>query len=394
MPFYVGNVISRAAECGGTGLLDTSFIDPVVGGRVNAIAVQADNKIVIGGSFVTVGGVTQNRIARLNYDGTLDTSFNTGANVGMSGTVNAIAIQADQKIVVGGSFTSARGVTQNRIARLNTDGSLDTGFNTGANVGFSATVNVIAIQGDQKIVVGGQFGLARNVTQNRIARLETDGSLDTGFNTGANIGLSGEARSVVIQTDGKIVVGGDFETARGVTQNDICRLETDGSLDTGFNTGTNVGVAGGTGVYKLALQDDGKIILVGDWNSFRGTVLQNNSPEIARSNTDGTRDTTWSTSPRPNNSVWTCELQFDGKLFTGGPFTTMRGVANTYFARLNGTGTLDTTYNVAPPTQGVTAAIPGGYVYCSAIQDDCRILIGGDFTEVRGFTRTRLARLA
>jgi uncharacterized delta-60 repeat protein len=401
MPFYVGNVISRAGECGGTGLLDTSFIDPNINNRVECIEIQADNKIVIGGIFTTVGGSTQNFISRLNYDGTRDTTFNIASQgtIGASSTVRALAIQPDQKIIAGGSFLQMRGVTKNNIARLNTDGSLDTTFNIGANLGVTPSgggqgVYAIAVQPDGKIVIGGLFTSARGVVQNNIARLNTDGSLDTTFNIGANVGTSGQVRSVLIQPDGKIVIGGNFALARGVTQNDFARLETDGSLDTAFNVGVNPGVAGGLGVYDMALQPDGKIVLVGDWNSFRGTTLQSNSPEIARSNTDGTRDTTWATGQRPNNSVLCCELQYDGKVFTGGLFTTMRGVSNTYFARLQTNGTLDATYNVAPPAQGVTAAVPGGYVYCSALQDDCRILIGGAFTEVRGFTRTRLARLA
>jgi uncharacterized delta-60 repeat protein len=394
MPFYVGNVISRAAECDRIGVVDPSFIDPNFNATVKAIAIQADNKILVGGDFTTVNGVTQNFITRLNYDGTLDTTFNIGGTRGVSSDVRSIAVQPDQKIVIVGTFLTARGVTQNRIARLNTDGSLDTSFNTGANPGFSNFCNIVKIQPDGKIIVGGFYNSARGVQQLSIARLNTDGSLDTSFNTGANVGTNDQVLAIEIQPDNKIIIGGFFTTARGVTQNGFARLNTDGSLDTSFNTGANPGIAGGQGIYDMTIQSDGKIVIIGDWTSFRGTTLQSNSPKTARSNTNGTRDTTWVAFPEPDNGPITCKQQFDGKIFIGGFFGLMRGANKTYFARLGNNGSLDTTYNVAPPAQGVTAGLPGGYVYSSAVQDDCRILIGGAFTEVRGITRRRLCRLA
>jgi hypothetical protein len=103
--------------------------DPGANDAVAAIAVQADGKILVGGDFTTLGGggtgtTTRNNIGRLNADGSLDTSFNPGAN----GTVIAIAVQADGKILVGGDFTTLGGggtgtTTRNHIGRLNTDGS-------------------------------------------------------------------------------------------------------------------------------------------------------------------------------------------------------------------------------------------------------------------------------
>jgi len=393
MPFYVGNVMSAAQECTGVGVIDTSFIDPDIDNDVNAIAVQTDGKIIVGGTFTTVAGTTKNRIARLNNDGTLDTAFNTGGTVGVSGAVERLLIQPDGKIVIAGRFTTARGTTQNRIARLNTNGTLDTGFNTGGTVGANGNIFGLGIQSDGKILVGGIFTTMRGTTVNRLARLNTNGTLDTGFNTGGTIGADDNIRAFIPLDTGKIIVGGDFINIRGTLQNGFARLNSNGTLDTTFNTGANPGVVGPTSIFDMALQEDGKIILVGDFQSFRDTTLSANSPEIARSNDDGTRDTSWTTTPVPNNSVQCCEIQYDGKVFTGGLFVNMRGRAQNYFARLLDDGTDDTTYNVAP-NSGVTAPIPGGYVFCSALQDDCKILIGGAFTEVRGSTRHRVARLA
>ena len=103
--------------------------NPNANNTVNSIAVQAGGKILVGGNFTTIGGVTRNYIARLNPDGSIDASFNPNPN----GYVYSIAVQADGEILVGGNFTTIGGVARNRIARLNPDGSLDTTFNPNAD---------------------------------------------------------------------------------------------------------------------------------------------------------------------------------------------------------------------------------------------------------------------
>ncbi|MBP1750267.1 MAG: hypothetical protein H6Q52_2806 [Deltaproteobacteria bacterium] len=152
--------------------------DPNANYTVLSIVPQKDNgKILIGGWFTTIGGVTRNRIARLNADGSLDTTFNPNA----SDRVWYIALQADGKMVIGGDFTTIGGVTRNRIARLNADGSLDTTFNPNVN----DSVDSIALQEDGKVLIGGKFTSVGGVTRNNIARLNADGSLDTAWSSGA-----------------------------------------------------------------------------------------------------------------------------------------------------------------------------------------------------------------
>ena len=123
-------------------------------------------------------------IARLNADGSTDTGFNPGS--GGNDWVEAVALQPDGKVLIGGSFTSFNGTPRNRIARLNANGSLDTTFNPGS--GVDNTVNRIAVQSDGKVLLVGAFTTVNGVSRNRIARLNADGSLDTSFNpgTGAN----------------------------------------------------------------------------------------------------------------------------------------------------------------------------------------------------------------
>ena len=138
---------------------------------IRSIALQSDGKILVGGRFNNYDGTTQNRITRLNPDGSRDTSFNigTGFDDGGFDSVDSIALQSDGKLLVGGSFTSYNGVTQNRITRLNPDGSRDTSFDIGT--GFDDDILSIALQSDGKILVGGFFNSYDGVTQNRITRL-------------------------------------------------------------------------------------------------------------------------------------------------------------------------------------------------------------------------------
>jgi uncharacterized delta-60 repeat protein len=375
------------------GSLDTSF-NPGANSLVNAISVQADGKILVGGYFTTLGGggtgtTTRNYIGRLNADGSLDTSFNPGANWG----VYALSVQADGKILVGGWFSTLGGggtgtTTRNRIGRLNADGSLDTSFNPGAN----GTVHALAVQADGKILVGGAFttlggGGTGTTTRNYIGRLNADGSLDTSFNPGANWSVY----ALSVQADGKIVVGGNFTTLGGggtgtTTRNGIGRLNADGSLDTSFNPGAN------NPVFALAVQADGKILVGGLFTTLggggMGTTTRN---QIGRLNADGSLDTSFN--PGANSDVWALAVQADGKILVGGGFTTLGGggtgtTTRNYIGRLNADGSLDTSFN------------PGanGAVYALAVQADGKILVGGAFTTLGGggigtTTRNRIGRL-
>jgi uncharacterized delta-60 repeat protein len=125
-------------------------------------------------------------------------------------------LQADGKILVGGDFTTLGGQSRYYMGRLNADGSLDTSFNPGANNG----VYSLALQADGKILVGGNFGMLAGQGRRNIGRLNADGTLDPSFNPGAN----DVVLSLALQADGKILVGGDFTTLGGQIRNHIGRL--------------------------------------------------------------------------------------------------------------------------------------------------------------------------
>jgi uncharacterized delta-60 repeat protein len=265
-----GTTRNRIARLNTDGTLDTGF-NPDANGQVLGITIQSDGKAIIGGQFTTIGGTTRNNIARLNTDGTLDTGFNPNAN----SSVFPVAIQSDGKAIIGGTFTTVGGTTRNFIARLNTDGTLDTGFNPNAN----SSVSSIAIQSDGKVVIGGGFTTVGGTTRNRVARLNTDGTLDTSYNPDANNSVS--INAIAIQSDGKVVIGGSFTTVGGTTRNRIARLNTDGTLDTSYNPDAS------STVNAIAIQSDGKVVIGGGFTTVGGTTRN----AIARLNTDGTLDT-------------------------------------------------------------------------------------------------------
>jgi uncharacterized delta-60 repeat protein len=217
----------------------------------------------VGGDFSYFNGTGRNRIARLNSDGSLDVNFNIG--VGFDYGVSSISIQSDDKIIVGGRFTSFNGTARKSIARLNNDGSLDDSFNSGT--GFDYSISSISIQEDRKIIVAGDFTSFKGTTRIRIARLNTDGSLDISFNPGT--GFDQHVKSTTIQADGKIIVGGPFKSFNGIARKGIVRLNTDGSIDTSFNPGTGFDF----GVESISIQEDGKIIVGGDFSSYNGKTI-------------------------------------------------------------------------------------------------------------------------
>jgi uncharacterized delta-60 repeat protein len=185
------------------------------------VAVQADGKIVMGGFFTSINGTERNCIARLNADGSLDSRFDPGT--GANDSIYSVAVQADGKIVLGGDFFTINGTTRNHIARLDADGSLDDTFDPGT--GADDRVNSVSVQTDGKIVLGGEFYSINDTERYFIARLNTDGSLDATFDPGT--GLNNTVYSVAAQANGKLILGGQFTSFYSTARNGIARLAND-----------------------------------------------------------------------------------------------------------------------------------------------------------------------
>ena len=343
---------------------------------VRSVAAQSDGKVLIGGDFTTVNGTARGCIARLNSDGTLDTSFDNGL-AGANSSVRSVAAQSDGKVLIGGEFTTVNGTARGYIARLNSDGTLDAGFGNGLAGATFPGVYSVAAQSDGKVLIGGWFSTINGTARGYIARLNSDGSLDTGNGL---VGVNSYVRSVAAQSDGKVLIGGDFFTVNGTARRYITRLNSDGSLDTGFGNGLP---GANNSVYSVGVQNDGKV-LIGGWFS---TVNNTTRWRIARLNGDGTLDTGFGNGlAGANNSVYSIGVQNDGKALIGGNFTNVNGTTRGRIARLNSDGSLDTGFG-----NGLSGA--SSYVSSVAAQSDGKVLIGGNFTNVNGTARGRIARL-
>jgi uncharacterized delta-60 repeat protein len=375
---YNGTAINSIARINADGTLDITF-NSGAGGilGVSTTAIQSDGKIIIGGGFSSYNGTIIYCIARINADGSLDDTFNAGT--GADDIVNTTAIQSDGKIIIGGYFTFYNNIAINRIARLNADGSLDETFDPG--IGAKEFISAISIQGDGKIIVGIENFSYNETESSYSARLNADGSYDDTFNSGT--GVNNEVLTSTIQSDGKIIIGGTFTSYNGIRRNHIARLNADGSLDGTFNPGTG---ANGT-INATILQSDGKIIIVG-WFTFYNGSARN---RIARLNADGSLDETFNPGTGANNYVYTASIQSDGKIIIGGDFNSYNGTASNHIARLNSDGSLDVTFNVG--TGAEDGEESEDYVWTTAIQSDGKIIIGGYFTSYNGTARNCIARL-
>lgn len=362
----------RIARADTTGSLDTSFNSGAgTDDSVRAIAVQTDKKILIGGWFTTYNGISRNYIARLNADGSLDTSFDPGS--GADNYIYCLTLQPDGKILIGGDFASYNGTGRSRIARLNADGTLDTSFDPGT--GANGSVLSLKLQTDGKIIAGGAFTSYNGTGRNRIARLDADGVLDTSFNPGT--GTNGSVQSTVIQPDGKIVAVGWFSTYNSTGRNFIARINSDGSLDTSFNPGTGAN----NYLRAAALQADGRILIGGWFTSYNGTGRN----YLARINSDGSLDNSFNPGSGPDSYVLSIAFQPDGKILAGGWFGSYNGTQRVKVARINTDGSLDTSFD---PGTGADS-----FVGSIALQSDGMILFGGNFVKFNSPSRNRIAGL-
>jgi uncharacterized delta-60 repeat protein len=357
------------------------FNDPVY-----ATLIQPDGKIIVGGNFNGYNNSNLlGHLARLNTNGKLDTTFNnnTSSDVGFNGDVRSLALRSDGKIVVGGEFSTYNGTSlANYIARLDATGSLDTTFNSNAGTGFNNPVYTHAIQADGKIVVGGQFSKYNDDTStpSYLCRLNADGTIDTTFNYG-NAGFNGYIYAIAIQSDGKILIGGGFDGYNG-SGISVCitRLNSNGTLDTTFNTNAYNGFS--DYVYTIKLQSDGKIICGGDFTSYQDINNEYYPHRIARLNTDGTFDTSFASYNNQDNgfdsTVNTIAIDSNDNMIVGGYFNNYNATYLNYIVRLDKEGNL---LNDFVQYSGAF----NGPIRTVSLAADKKVITGGYFSTYDGY---------
>ncbi len=369
---YYGNTANRIIRLNANSTVDNSFVSGTgFNNEVLTISIQTDGKVLVGGNFTSYNGTIANRIIRLNTDGSIDNSFASG--IGFNNDVWAIAIQTDGKVLVGGAFTSYNGTTANYIIRLNTDGSIDNTFANGT--GFNNNILAISVQTDGKILAGGIFTSYNGTSVNRIIRLNTDGSIDNSFAIGTGFNLS--AWVISVQTDGKILVGGNFTSYNGTSANRIIRLNTNGSIDNTFTSGTGFDMV----IYAISIQANGKILVGGFFTSYNGTPAN----YIIRLNTDGSIDNTFAIGTGFNFYVATISVQTNGKILVGGGFTNYNGTSTNYIICLNTDGSIENTFAIGMGFDSDARVI--------SVQTDDKILVGGNFSSYNGTSANHIIRL-
>ena len=449
---YNGTQRNGIARIQTSGELDPTF-DPgdginIVGGDfISDVGVQTDGKIVVVGSFTSFNGQACGNIIRLNTNGTIDTSFRSTAGSGANGTVRSVVVRADGKIIIGGDFTLFNGTSRKYVARLNGDGTVDTTYNSGNALNNSVytlgpspvvTINTGAASNDgsrkrQPRQCGRELrGLLTlnitNVAPIRVCRASF--SSFSGGNSVSNLwnhfgrhdhavlipfapinGVTSTAITIIVNSGGsqgqniswgyaatlqsyageRCVVGGDFTSAGGVLGSDhIARLGMDGTIDLNFDSGSGANDR----VRSVAVQVDGKAVVGGDFSMVNGQVVTH----ITRLNVDGTLDNNFFSGIGTDASIY--HLRYVqgvqglnvgplDKIYVGGPFSSYNGTHRLGFARLNFDGSIDTSFLDTAYNQ--FAGLPRRFfgdrlnaVFASGTQSDGKIMIGGSFDQVGG----------
>lgn len=338
---------------------------------VSAVALQSDGKVIAGGTFVEFDGVARTRLARFNSTGVLDTGFNVTVN----GEVRAIVVQSDDSIIIAGDFDKVKGsgagqteTVRSNIARLTSAGALDVDYNPNAN----NTIRTLLLQPDGSLLVGGLFTNIGGSGRNRLARLTTAGIADS-FNP--NVG-DNEVFALALEADGSVLLGGSFLNVGGQSRNRIARVNSAGVLQA-FNPNANNVVRG------IVVAGDGNIYVGGLFSTLvgtgSGTTYTRN--RLARLLPDGKVDFTYGL--EVNAEVRSMRLLASGKIAVLGIFSGVGQTSVNFLASLNTDGSVDTSF-VPNPDYEVRAITQ---------QTDGKLVVGGVFSNIGGGTQHMLGRL-
>jgi uncharacterized delta-60 repeat protein len=323
---YVGTTLTGMARLRGDGSIDAGFVAPTIepgySNAVEVISPQPDGKFLIGGRFTKVDGAERPGLARLNADGSLDTSF-TPPNWAGSGEpwARAIALQPDGRIVVSGLRVVTNPLEhQPTMSRLNADGSIDAGFHAPA---LDNPVEPLQLLPDGKILVAGYFSSIDGTPRQGIARLHADGTLDAAFVSPFQDG--GVVYILQPLPDGKILIAG-YLPIDGEPQQ-LARLHADGTLDRSFRPAAPDG-----SIQSLVVQADGVIALGGRFTRIGGETRR----YLARLRPDGSLDP--EALPAVADSISAMAQMADGKLLIAGDFASVDGRTRSHLARLPAVG--------------------------------------------------------
>ena len=349
--------------------LDPDF-DPSLNEAINAIAVEPDGGVLLGGAFTSAGGLAKTNLVRLRANGDLNPSLHDWAVAEEISFVNALAVEVSGNILVGGRFRTVGSESRTNLARINPAGEVDLTFHPYVH----NDVLGLTIQTDRGIlpilsIMGGGLRYP-------LSRFLENGTLDTSFSGSFEL-LSYSypplivGNAVLQQDDGNLLLGGSFQKLSLVSRANLGRLFSDGTTDPGFDPGADAPVL------AMVLQSDGNILVGGVFSRLAGAVRR----YLGRLHSDGSLDESFA--PAVDGAVHTLALQTDGKILLGGQFATVNGQPRDRLARLHPEGTLDSTFH--PWADDAVTIL--------AIRPDGRVLVGGRFTTLNGESRNYVGLL-
>lgn len=358
---------------------------------VNALAVQTDGKIILGGGFSKYNAVNYNGLVRLQADGTPDPGFISGAANGT--VIYSVAILPGGKIMISGNFSTYGGYNTQGMARLFADGSVDTTFTAHAG-GSVPTVKAFAVLPDDKILAAGCFYSWSGSARPGIVRMYDNGSVDLDFDpgTGAEVGdltlLGNLVNAIQLLPDGKYLIAGAFTSYDGVPANNIERITDNGSPDMGFNVGTGPARALTYSTTSVSLcllvLGDGSLLVGGNFTAFDGKICSH----IMHLNSDGSAFAGYLDDAGFDNTVNKTFPQSDGSIFVVGKFTRYNDALARGIERIWPDGSIDTAFHADFGLNDVYEQIsdlivlPGG-----------KIMVSGEFDSVNNIPIHNIARL-
>ena len=417
-----------------SGTWDTQFGLPVPGiaGEIRALAIDRQGNVYVGGAFRAVGGISTvvNNIVQYNVQTNSWSALGTGANNGVSGSVNALAVDGQGLVYVGGRFAQAVGVSASSVARFNPATNSWSALGTGGGSGTNDIVRALAVDGQGRVYVGGLFTQAGGVSANSVARFDPATNSWSTLGTGANNGvtglpilgipdlplppdfppdfvLPGIVGALAVDGQGNVYVGGAFTRAGGVSANSVARFNPATNSWSALGTGSSNGVSGSRtpilpipSVSALAVDGQGRVYVGGDFTEAGGVSANS----VARfdpatnswsalgtgANNGVSGDETLLSGP----SVSALAVDGQGRVYVGGRFTRAGEVSANRVARFdpqaNSWSALGTGANNG--ISGDETSFPGPSVSALAVDEQGRVYVGGDFTQAGGVSARSVAR--
>lgn len=340
---YAGQPARSVVRILPSGQRDTTFqMGTGASGRVNSMRVASNGDVILAGLFETYNGAASKNIVKVLANGQRDTSFNVGT--GLNNEVLGMEAYADGSVLVGGFFGQFRGLSVTQPLKIASTGQRDTAFNAGGT-GTVGLIEVIRRQQDDKILLAGTITQYNGQPVGRgIIRLLPNGQRDTTFNTGSGL-ASGSFRAMELQSDGKIVLAGNFSSFNGTPVQRLIRLHPNGQLDSSFLINTPFTAT----IVSIVVRKNGNIVAFGNYSQVVGQLPH----AIAEFSPNGMMLTQPGLCVEMNSVVQDAAELSDSSLVVGGSFTVAGGTNRPRVGRLvNVTG-----MPAAPPVLSATQTV-------------------------------------